>query len=82
MYNYEETLLSAILNTVATVVASLLPLCFVIILYFSPSNSLRLGLLVLMSAMFSLALILMKNARRIEVFAATSASVSRTCPVE
>lgn len=78
MYNYEATLLSTILNITTTVVASLLPLCSVIMLYFAPSNALRLGLLVLVSALFSLALILMTNAKRIEVFAATSASVPMT----
>jgi hypothetical protein len=56
-----------------TVVASLLPLCSVIVLYVVQSNGLRLGIIVILSACFSLALALMTNARKIEVFAATSA---------
>jgi hypothetical protein len=56
-----------------TVVASLLPLCSVVVLYVVQSNGLRLGIIVVLSACFSLALALMTNARKIEVFAATSA---------
>jgi len=54
-------------------VASLLPLCSVIILYVVQANGLRLGIVVVLSAIFSLALSLMTNARKIEIFAATSA---------
>jgi hypothetical protein len=76
MYCYEETLMTRILETLTIVVASLLPLCSVIMLYFAASGALRLALTVVASAFFSLALAIMTNARKIEVFAATSAYVS------
>jgi hypothetical protein len=62
-----------IVRVVTTVVASILPLCSVIILYVVQSNASRLGIIVLLSALFSLALALMTDSRKIEIFAATSA---------
>ncbi|KAI1859736.1 hypothetical protein JX265_010185 [Neoarthrinium moseri] len=73
IYNYSEHKLAVALRVIATVVASLLPLCSVIALYMVQSNDLRLGLVVLFSACFSLALATMTNARTIEIFAATAA---------
>lgn len=58
---------------ISTVIASVLPLCSVIGLYVVTSNGLRLGMIVLLSACFSLALALMTTARKIEIFVATSA---------
>jgi hypothetical protein len=72
LYNYREPLMASILRILTTVVASLLPLCSVILLYCAQSNTLRLILIVVASAVFALALSLMTNARKIEVFAATS----------
>ncbi|EPE26349.1 hypothetical protein GLAREA_02261 [Glarea lozoyensis ATCC 20868] len=73
IYHYKESSLELRLGIMATVVASVLPICSVVVLYFIKSNNLRLGLLAVFSAIFSLALALMTNARRIEVFAATAA---------
>jgi hypothetical protein len=72
LYNYREPLLASILRVLTTVIASLLPLCSVILQYFAHSDNLRLILIVVASAVFALALALMTNARKIEVFAATS----------
>lgn len=62
-----------IAGVVSTVVASVLPLCSIVILYLIKSNGLRLAAIVVLTAFFSLALAVMTNARKIEVFAATSA---------
>jgi uncharacterized protein DUF6594 len=73
LFEYDETTMQMIARVATTVVASVLPLCSVIILYVVQSNGLRLGIIVLLSAVFSLALALMTNSRKIEIFAATSA---------
>jgi hypothetical protein len=73
IYMYNDQNLRMIARLASTVVASILPLCSVIILYFIRSNGVRLIIIVVLSAFFSLALALMTNARKIEIFAATSA---------
>lgn len=73
IYHYKESSLESALGIVATVVASILPVCSVVALYVIQSNNLRLGMLAIFSTIFSLTLALMTNARRIEVFAATAA---------
>ncbi|PMD21120.1 hypothetical protein NA56DRAFT_626290 [Hyaloscypha hepaticicola] len=73
IYHYKESALECILGILVTVVASLLPICSVVALYMIQSNGVRLGMIAIFSACFALALALMTNARRIEVFAATAA---------
>jgi hypothetical protein len=73
LYDYKETMLHRTSRIVTTVVASILPLCSVILLYVIENNAVRLGVIVVLSALFSLALALMTNSRTIEIFAATSA---------
>jgi hypothetical protein len=73
IYHYKELALESILGILVTVVASLLPICSVVALYIIQSNGVRLGIIAIFSACFALALALMTNARRIEVFAATAA---------
>jgi hypothetical protein len=75
IYEYDETMLGSIANIASTVIASMLPLCSVIVLYLVRSNGLRLAIIAVLSACFSLALAVLTNARRIEIFAATSAYV-------
>ncbi|PVH77721.1 hypothetical protein DL98DRAFT_636938 [Cadophora sp. DSE1049] len=75
IYHYRESSLESGLGILATVIASLLPICSVVALYLIQSNGLRLGMIAIFSACFSLALALMTSARRIEVFAATAAYV-------
>jgi hypothetical protein len=57
------------------VAAALLPVLSIVVLYVVNSDGLKLGIIVLFSAVFALVLALMTNARRIEIFAATAASV-------
>ncbi|KAL1850147.1 hypothetical protein Daus18300_013015 [Diaporthe australafricana] len=73
IYNYKESVLSSTADVFTTVVASLLPLLSITVLYVVHSNTMKLGIIVVFSACFSLALALMTNARRIEIFAATAA---------
>jgi len=62
-----------VLRRAGTVVTSLLPILSVVVLFFLQSNTIRLAVVIVASACFSLAVALMTNGRLIEVFAATSA---------
>ncbi|KAF2099869.1 hypothetical protein NA57DRAFT_75374 [Rhizodiscina lignyota] len=73
IYKYEESTLQTTVYIITTVIASLLPLCSVVVLFLIDGDALRMGVIVILSACFSIALILTTNARQIEVFAATSA---------
>jgi hypothetical protein len=73
LYEYKETSILKIARIIETVVASILPLCSVIVLYVLERNAVRLGMIVLFSALFSLALALMTNTTTINIFVATSA---------
>ncbi|KAL9080457.1 MAG: hypothetical protein Q9157_000771 [Trypethelium eluteriae] len=73
LYEYNEKTLKVVARVISTVVASVLPLCSVVILYIVKANGVRLGIIIALSACFSLALALMTNARQIEIFSATSA---------
>ncbi|KAF3770485.1 hypothetical protein M406DRAFT_325929 [Cryphonectria parasitica EP155] len=72
-YYYEESCIFRATNILTTVMASLLPLVSITVLFAIESNTVKLGVVMLFSACFSLALALMTTARRIEVFAATAA---------
>lgn len=73
LYEYKETVLIKVSEVVTTIVASILPLGSIVILSFIQENSLRIGTIVVLSACFSFCLALMTNARKLEIFAATSA---------
>jgi hypothetical protein len=73
VYDYNDSIIVWIGNVLSTVVASMLPLGSIVILYFVTSNGLRLTIIAILSACFSLALAVLTTARKIEIFAATSA---------
>jgi len=73
IYHYKESRLELVLSTITTVIASVLPILSVVALYFISSRGKQLGMVVVFSALFSFALCLMTSARKIEIFAATSA---------
>ena len=73
--NYNDARLITIIEVISTVVSSLLPISSILILYLVTSLPARLGVILGYTALFSLALIIFTKARRIEIFAATSASV-------
>ncbi|KAE8453800.1 hypothetical protein EG329_009312 [Mollisiaceae sp. DMI_Dod_QoI] len=70
---YEDGRLHRFLNILVTVLACLLPLSSIILLYFISSMNARLGVLAGFTALFALCLALVTGAKRVEVFAATSA---------
>ncbi|XMA12641.1 hypothetical protein WAI453_005432 [Rhynchosporium graminicola] len=69
IYHYRESSLASAFRILVTVMASLLPICSVVALFLVESDGLRLGLIAIFSACFSLALALMTRARPVEVFA-------------
>jgi hypothetical protein len=71
--NYPEKYLSTVVNILGTVAASVLPITSIVALYFVNSTLIRLGLTIVFTAVFSCALALMTQARRVEIFAASSA---------
>jgi hypothetical protein len=52
-----------------------LPIASIVILYFIKSTLVRLGVIVAFTVLFAVALMLVTQAKRVEVFAATSAYV-------
>jgi len=70
---YDETPLRRIIHILGTVIATLLPICSIVILYFVTNASARLGIVVAFTAAFSICLTVLTQAKRVEIFAATSA---------
>ncbi len=76
MCEYSGPHISRAVNIFGTVLASMIPITSIVILYFVRSNLVRLGLSVAFTGIFSCSLAIMTGARRVEIFAATSAWVS------
>jgi len=61
------------MDILVTVLASLIPIASILILYFVANTLDRLAIAVAFTGMFAFCLAVMTRARRVEVFAATSA---------
>ncbi|KAH6664046.1 hypothetical protein B0J14DRAFT_682577 [Halenospora varia] len=70
---YDEGCLGGVVNIIGTVVASLVPILSIVVLYFVTNILVRLGLTVAFTGAFSSLLALLSRARRVEIFAASSA---------
>lgn len=70
---YSETHLSNAVNILGTVLASILPIISIVALYFVTDTLVRLGMSVAFTALFSSCLAVMSRAKRVEIFAASSA---------
>ena len=73
LYEYEEKTVLRIADIAGTIISSLLPVVAVVVLYCVKNMLARLGLVALFTVLFSLVLIIITRAKRIEVFAATAA---------
>jgi hypothetical protein len=71
--DYSESTIHHILDICGTVVSSLLSISSIVVLYSVCDMSIRLGVVAAFTAVFSLVLALMTKARRVEIFAATTA---------
>jgi hypothetical protein len=70
---YNDARLVAVIEVISTVAASQLPISSILILYFATSLPARLGIILGYTALCSLALAIFTKARKVEMFAATSA---------
>ncbi|PMD64443.1 uncharacterized protein K444DRAFT_520979 [Hyaloscypha bicolor E] len=70
---YSDHRLLTIADILGTIISCLLPVMSFVILYFVTDTIARLGITVAFTVLFSVALMLVTQARRIEIFAATSA---------
>ena len=73
MTNYEDRVITRLASLVATVISSVFPIVGVIILYFVTDLLAKIGIIAALTALFSLSLALVTDARRGEIFAATAA---------
>ena len=73
IYQYRSTSIERLVRILTTVVASLLPMVSVVVLFIVSSDAVRLGMIAVFSALFSLSLVIMTTARAVEVFVATAA---------
>ena len=73
MTNYEDRVITRLASLVATVISSVFPIVGVIILYFVTDLLAKIGIIAGLTALFSLSLALVTDARRGEIFAATAA---------
>lgn len=73
MVRYNDSKVLRIANILSTLISSALPVASIIALNYINRMIIRLVVVVLFTMTFSLVLSLMTNARRVEVFAATTA---------
>jgi len=71
--HYEDDKVINFVQVLSTVIASILPISSIVVLYFVPNTLTRLLIVVGFTGLFALCLALTTRARRVEVFAATSA---------
>jgi hypothetical protein len=70
---YSDKRIHTVLDALGTVVSCLFPVASIVALYLINSMAARLGFIAAFTAVFSLCLAVMTNARRVEIFAATTA---------
>lgn len=71
--SYSDSRVQRLVDTFGTVVASLFPIASIVALFFISRTTVQLGIIAAFTAVFSLCLSLMTQARQVEIFAATTA---------
>ena len=69
---YRDGLINSAINLLGTVVSSLFPVLAIVVLYYVKDMPARLGCIAAFTGLFSLALGLMTQGSRVEIFAATT----------
>lgn len=72
-HKYDERKVIGFANLVGTLISSLLPVTAIVALSFVKSLLARLGMVALFTVLFSMALLAVTKARRVEIFACTAA---------
>jgi hypothetical protein len=70
---YRDSYFHLIANVIGTLISSLIPIVSVVVLYFITEMPMRLAMVGLFTAIFSIALSLVTSGTRVEIFAATAA---------
>ena len=70
---YNEARIATISNSVGAILSSLLPTVAILALYFVQQMLVRIGLTIVFTSVFSLALSLLTDAKKVEIFSATAA---------
>lgn len=70
---YDERKIEVISGAISAILGSLLPTIAILVLYFVKRMLLRIGLVIIFTSIFSLALSNFTEARRVEIFSATAA---------
>jgi hypothetical protein len=73
IFEYDQKRLRSVADGFSTVFSSVLPMVSILVLYNVHDTRMRLGLILLFTSLFAATLVLVSRARRIEVFAATTA---------
>ena len=73
IFLYRDSHFHRIANVVGTLIASLIPIGATVILYFVSDMPIRLAIVSVFTAIFSIALSCVTSATRVEIFAATAA---------
>ncbi|OTA67176.1 hypothetical protein K449DRAFT_430367 [Hypoxylon sp. EC38] len=76
LYQYSDAKIRIVVHTLGSILSTIVPILSIVILYFSESMPLRLSLVCIFSVIFSVAMSLITNARRVEIFAAAAAFAS------
>jgi hypothetical protein len=71
--HYSDSTINRILNLVGTILSSLFPIVSIVVLYLVNYMPARISIIAAFTAIFSLCLAVMTRARRVEIFAATTA---------
>jgi hypothetical protein len=73
LFHYSDSHLLRVIDTIATLMASMAPLVSILILYFVQNLGYRLAIVCVFTLAFSTSLSVITKARRIEIFACTAA---------
>ncbi|KAH6652864.1 hypothetical protein BKA67DRAFT_567757 [Truncatella angustata] len=73
LFEYKNSTLVRFTTSVTTFLSAVFPVLSIFVLYDVENMPIRLGLIVLFTSLFALALLFVSNARRVEIFMATSA---------
>jgi hypothetical protein len=73
MLIFSDQSIRSFVRLLAVLLSSVLPILSIVVLYSVTSEKLRLGLIVLFSALCSAALATLSNAKNVEIIAATAA---------
>ena len=76
LFEYQDTKFNGAANTISIVLSSLLPPASIFALYYVQRTPVRLGLIMVFSALLAGCLAILTNAKRVEIFAVTVALAS------